>query len=53
MTALEGHAGRVTLEFLDAAGAPVGAPVRTQLAQSTWRSVTRQGIVPDAPCAAA
>lgn len=46
-SSLEGHAGRVTLDFLDASGAPVGAPLVTQLAQNTWRSVTRQGTVPD------
>lgn len=44
---LEGHAGRIQLEFLDLAGNPVGSPLVTQLAQNSWRTITRQGTVPD------
>ena len=43
---LEGHVGRVTLEFLDLAGNTLEPPLLTQYGQNTWRTFTRSGTVP-------
>lgn len=46
LTTVSGSPGRITLQFLDASGAEVAAPLVLNFAHSTLRRVTRQGTVP-------
>jgi lysophospholipase L1-like esterase len=46
LLSVAGQAGRVTLEFLDAFGGAVGAPLVLSFSQSSWRRLTRQGTAP-------
>jgi lysophospholipase L1-like esterase len=43
---LEGHVGRITLEYLDAKGGLVGPPLVTQYALNSWRTVTLRDTAP-------